>query len=349
MTMVLRLAGEIKLLLRAAENQIGVRPLRKFLTMVVAMVLAVAIPCVGFSQSEPGGSEAGNLSQQVPDEPPMLGVSWVRGYQPRSIVQSLQTPAEAQVQPEIRPKPSPNLNYHGGPILQTVETEVIFWGTSWASYKGDKISGLDSFYTGFSNSNYAATSDEYTDADGQVGPEIDYLGHIIDVSPAPADGSPWSVLSKVCSAIIRPDPDGNGYYAVYSDRRRGRARFCSYHSSGSCGGTRVQFAFFFKLDGDAACNPRDRSRLHSEGLAAVANVSGHELSEARTDPTTPGAWYDSEGQENADKCAWTFNVPLVTFSDGNRWKIQGNWSNAAYNAGTGYRNRLRQKGCLNGR
>ena len=140
------------------------RPLRKFLTMVAAMALVVATPCVGFSQNE---SAPGNLSQQVPDEPPMLGVSWVRGYQPRSTVQSSQTPTESQVQPEIRPKPSPNLNYHGGPILPTVEAEVIFWGTSWASYKGDKISGLDSFYTGFSNSNYAATSDEYTDADGK--------------------------------------------------------------------------------------------------------------------------------------------------------------------------------------
>jgi len=334
---------------RARGNAGWPAPAEKLLRMVAALALAVAIPCVGFSQSESGALEAGNLSRQVRDEPPILGVTWVRGYQPRSTVQSSQTPAEEQVQPEILPKPSPNLNYHGGPILHTVETEIIFWGTSWPNYKGDKISGLDSFYAGFSNSNYAATSDEYTGVNGQIGPEIDYLGHIIDVSPASADGSPWSVLSKVCSAITRPDPDGNGYYAVYSDRRRGRARFCSYHSSGSCGGTRVQFAFFFKLDGDAACNPRDLSRLHSEGLAAVANVSGHELSEARTDPTTPGAWYDSEGEENADKCAWTFNVPLVTFSDGNRWKIQGNWSNAAYNAGTGYRNRLSQKGCLNGR
>ena len=57
---------------------------------------------------------------------------------------------------------------------------------------------------------------------------------------------------------------------------------------------------------------RIRSGLHSQGLAAIANVSGHELSEARSDPASPGAWYDSSGQENGDKCAWTFNVPLVS-------------------------------------
>ena len=87
--------------------------------------------------------------------------------------------------------------------------------------------------------------------------------------------------------------------------------------------------------------------LHTEGLAALANVSGHELSEARTDPRS-GGWYDSGGAENGDKCAWTFNVPLVTFSDGGQWKIQGEWSNAAYNAGTGYADSSGLKGCLDG-
>ena len=58
----------------------------------------------------------------------------------------------------------------------------------------------------------------------------------------------------------------------------------------------MQFAFFFDLDGDAGCDP-DTSGLHSQGLAALANVSAHELSEARTDPASPGAWYDSSGAE----------------------------------------------------
>jgi hypothetical protein len=74
--------------------------------------------------------------------------------------------------------------------------------------------------------------------------------------------------------------------------------------------------FFFKLDGDAGCDPQDTQTTHSQGLAALANVSAPELSEARTDPATPGAWYDSQGQENGDKCAWTFNVPYVTFPNG---------------------------------
>ena len=109
----------------------------------------------------------------------------------------------------------------------------------------------------------------------------------------------------------------------------------------------MQFAFFFNLDGDPGCDPQDTSGRHSQGLAALANVSGHEISEARSDPRL-NAWYDSSGAENADKCAWSFGTPLVTFSNNSQWKIQGNWSNRAYDASTGYANRNGEKGCIDG-
>jgi hypothetical protein len=83
-------------------------------------------------------------------------------------------------------------------------------------------------------------------------------------------------------------------------------------------------------------------------LAALANVSGHELSEALTDPRL-NAWYDASGAENSDKCAWAFGPTLLTFSNQSKWKIQGNWSNAAFNStNRGYPNRDGQKGCLDG-
>src|SRR5436309_1646877 len=83
---------------------------------------------------------------------------------------------------------------------------------------------------------------------------------------------------------ITPDPNGNGYYPVYTDIKRGHANYCAWHSAGTCGGVPVQFAFFFNLDGDAGCDPQDTQTGHSQGLAALVNVTGHELSEARSDP-----------------------------------------------------------------
>jgi len=237
------------------------------------------------------------------------------------------------------------MTYHGGVIMPSTVSQAIFWGPSWTN-PGDKITGLDSWYTGFSNSNYAKTSDEYTGSNGQVGPSVTHNGHIIDLSTAANGNSTSAIVAEVCKQIT--NPVSNGYYPVYVDLKRGNAGYCAYHTYGSCQGVTVQVAFFFNLDGDAGCDPQDTSGLHSQGLAALANVSGHELSEARTDPDNPGAWYDKRGQENGDKCSWTFNVPLVSFSNGTQWKIQGEWSNNAYTAGTGYPNSSGQKGCLDG-
>jgi len=247
---------------------------------------------------------------------------------------------------------TPNMTYHGGKIMTGVVSKAIFWGTSWGSYTGDKITGLDSWYTGFSNSNYAKTTTEYTGSNGTVGTGATHQGHIVDTSAASGGGNTTAIINEVCKQVtagnIIPDPAGNGYYPVYTDLPRGNAGYCAWHSAGSCGGKAVQFAFFWKLDGDAGCDPGDTSGLHSQGLAALANVTGHELAEAMTDPASPGAWYDSSGAENGDKCAWTFGGPLATFSNGSQWKIQGEWSNKAFTAGTGYPNSSGQKGCLGG-
>jgi hypothetical protein len=275
-------------------------------------------------------------------EPPMLGVHLTREAHGANSDHAASNGVKGN---------SPNMSYHGGKILKTVVTKAIYWGPSWTSptFAGDKISGLDQFYTQHNASRYAATVNEYTGSNGQVGSSgFLHLGHTIDTSQASSSTS--AVLAAVCRNIT-PDTSGNGYYPVYTDIKRGNAQYCAWHSYGSCGGMPVQFAFFFDLDGDAGCDPRDTPSVtgHSQGLAALANVSGHEVSEARSDPASPGAWYDRQGYENSDKCAWTFASPgYVTLPDGSKWRVQGNWSNGAYSAGTGYPNSSGQKGCISG-
>lgn len=243
---------------------------------------------------------------------------------------------------------SANMTWHNGGIMVTSDVTPIFWGTQWAdsTYVNDKETGLASFYTGYSSSNYAKTSDEYTGNNGQVGPSLTLRNSLVDsgssLTKAP---STTDILNEVAKEIT--NPVANGYYPVYTDLPRGNAGYCAWHSWGTIGSTPVQFAFFFDLAGDAGCDPGDTSGLHSQPLAALANVSAHELSEARSDPRGAG-WFDRSGAENGDKCAWTFNVALVKFSNNSQWKVQGEWSNAAYNGGTGYPNRSGQRGCLDG-
>ena len=275
------------------------------------------------------------------DEPPMLGVHWSRDFRPARAA---------------RTGGNPNMTYHGGPIMTTVVSTAIWWGRSWGTYSGDKMTGIDLWYSGHSGSNYAKTVGEYTGTNGSVGSTLTHQGHLVDTSTASGGNRTSVILAEVCKQIsaghLVPDSSGNGYYPVYSDVKRGNAGYCAWHSVGSCtvGTTTVpvQFAFFFNLDGDPGCDPQDTQTGHSQGLAALANVTAHEISEARSDPANPGAWYDNSGAENGDKCAWTFNVPYVYFPSGSKWKLQGEWSNAAYTAGSGYPNAQGQRGCLDG-
>jgi hypothetical protein len=301
-----------------------------------SLIFATIVAISGTAAAAPGEPEDLNVT----GEPPMLGIHWARGAEPARVSQA-----------RARTK-TPNMTYHGGKIMTTAVTLAVFKGTSWGSYSGDKITGLDAWYTGHSGSNYAKTVDEYTGTNGTVAAMTTHQGHLVDTGAETSKGSTSAVLAEVCNALtasgVAIDTSGNGYYALYSDAKRGNAGYCAWHSAGTCNGQQIQFAFFWNLDGDAGCDPQDTSGLHSQGLAAVANVSAHELSEARSDPASPGAWYDSSGAENGDKCAWTFGAPLVTFSNGTQWKLQGEWSNAAYTAGTGYPNSSGQKGCLSG-
>jgi len=300
------------------------------------LIIACSISGLAFAQSDTQAQS----DKAAGTAPPMLGITWAQGS------------AQQQFLDQQPARRSPNMTYHGGVIMPSSNVYPIFWGTSWPSYSGDKETGIDSFYAGFNGSNYAKTSDEYTGSNGQVGPSNTSRTHVVDGSAATGGNQTTPILNEVCKEIsngsVPLDSSGNGYYPVYVDIGRGNAGFCAWHSYGTCSGKRVQIAFFFKLDGDSGCDPQDTQTTHSQGLAAIANVSAHELSEARTDPANPGAWYDSQGEENGDKCAWTFNVPYVHFSNGTIWKVQGEWSNAAYTAGTGYPNSSGQKGCLDG-
>jgi hypothetical protein len=228
------------------------------------------------------------------------------------------------------------LQWHGGAIMTSAAVKAIFWGPSWSnsSFVGDKINGLGAFYSGVGGSNYMKTNTEYTGTNGTVGSAVSYGGPVTDFSATPR-GSPKvsAILAEVCKVIS--NPASNGFYPVYVDTPRGHAGYCAWHSYGTCGGVPVQIGFFFNLDGDRGCDPESPSSAgHSQGLAALANVSGHELSEAVTDPRN-GGWWDASGAENADKCAWTFASQLVSFG-GSSWKIQGNWSNRAYANSSGY-------------
>jgi hypothetical protein len=244
---------------------------------------------------------------------------------------------------------SADMTFHGGTVLTANKTEAIFWGSQWtsASFAGDKITGLDSFFGGFGGSNYAASSTEYTGTNGQVTTSSSYLGHVIDSSAAPSKAPSVSTAVAEACKVTNNNPDPNALYLLYTSTGAGHVSYCAWHSYGNCSnGAPVQVAYMPNIDGIAGCDPGDAWTTHSQGLAALANVTAHELSETITDPRN-GGWYDSSGGENGDKCSWVF-AGVVTLKNSSKWKLQMEWSNKAYDAGTGLANNSGQKGCLQG-
>src|SRR5262245_62129177 len=62
------------------------------------------------------------------------------------------------------------LQWFGGPVQHGSLVFPIFWGAKWndSSFVGDKIKGIEAFYTGVGSTNYAGTNTEYTDQSGHV-------------------------------------------------------------------------------------------------------------------------------------------------------------------------------------
>ena len=173
---------------------------------------------------------------------------------------------------------------------------------------------------------------------------------MIDTTASAGGGSISVILAEVCKLFPAGDSSGNGYYAVDSGQYETWARQLLRVSQARARAGDKPFSSHFSSISMAirAAIHRIRSQgTHRDWPHWRTSV---DMNYRKRGPirTNPGAWYDASGQENGDKCAWTFNVPLITFSNGTRWSIQGEWSNAAYDSGTGYPNSSGQNGCLDG-
>lgn len=230
------------------------------------------------------------------------------------------------------PAATSNLTYHNGPVMSaSVNVVPLYWGTSWAnaSFTGDKIAGLKSLYAGYNNSTYANISTQYLDSSKQSTSKSVTVDSATNIDLSIASSDSTKIFNKIVekfSGTLSP----NSFYPVYTDIPRGNAGYCAWHSYGTVTQSgitfKVKFAFFFSLAGDSGCSASYDASSYSKVTQSLANVSAHELAEAMTDPEL-NAWYDKQGYENADKCAWKFSG-VQTLSNDSTWALQGEWSNA---------------------
>ena len=156
-----------------------------------------------------------------------------------------------------RPRSSPNLVWHNGAILTGTVVQSIFWGSSW-SWPGDKISGLDTVYTGVAGTPIHEHQHRVHrhEREGRVGSPT--TGHLVDLSAGPTTVPSTATVQAEVSKMMT-NPVANGYYPVYVDLKRGSAGYCAWHSYGTVHGVTVEFGFFFDLDRDPSIRDTARS------------------------------------------------------------------------------------------
>ena len=86
--------------------------------------------------------------------------------------------------------------------------------------------------------------------------------------------------------------------------------YCGWHSYGYVSNSMLKYGFI----GDASTRCLSSCSLNyapngNRGIDGMVSVIAHELTETSSDPDI-WTWYnDADGNENADKCAWSFAIP----------------------------------------
>ena len=237
------------------------------------------------------------------------------------------------------------ISYHGGPLItQGVNVYTIWYGT-WSGNTASNI--ISNFLNNEGGSPYFNINTSYYDGSGtHVLNHISFLKATTDNYSQGTSLSDAQIETVVSSAITSgrlPADKAGVYFVLTSSDVTASSGFCTaycgWHTAGTISGTEIKYAFVGNPDRcPSACEAQTTSPNGNAGADGMVSIIAHELEEATTDPDL-NAWYDTRGQENADKCAWTFgnyqtangyayNVTL----GGSRYLIQQNW----VNAGSGY-------------
>jgi hypothetical protein len=236
----------------------------------------------------------------------------------------------------------PQVLWHCGAVMGPTKAQLMYWGPSWQdpSFAIDRVDGLQTFFTGFGDSRYAQLASEYTGiTQGAVIPAssaVSYLppAYVQDAFPQSGSVKPIDAVDEVCG-WTNNSPDPSTLYILLSELAQDGPE-CGWHASGKCSnGSPLLVIYVPNLDASSpSCGGItnwNADPTRSVPLAKLANTLAHELTEARTDPFQSG-WFDVDGGEVGDKCAWTFQSP-VTLTNGSRWDLQTEWSNQAYAQG----------------
>jgi hypothetical protein len=225
------------------------------------------------------------------------------------------------------------LIYHtGAPVLRNARVVYIFWGSFPAGY----TTALQSFRNQFGTTGEYNTITQYYGEDAVAGygniAQSNLAGGTadwFDASTPPTNVTDTVVRNKVIEYLQTHAFDNSTVYEVvipsgsYSSSGTSTScggpnlAYCAYHGHFSSSGHDVKYS----IEPFPSC-----SGCSVTGWSAAQNQEHfvcHETREAVTDPDL-NAWFDRQGNEADDKCAWSPAPFLGTGGYGYQYE----WSNA---------------------
>ena len=235
------------------------------------------------------------------------------------------------------------INYHGGPLILGTTNVYYIWYGNWAGNTATSI--LPDLIAGLSGSPYYNINTSYYDGASVAVTNSTLLKKSVTDNysrgTALADADVTAVVSNAITSGALP-ADSNAVYFVLTSADVNETSgfctsYCGWHTHGTIAGQDIKYSFVGNPDRcPSACEAQTTGPNGNAGADGMASVLTHELEEAVTDPDL-NAWYDTLGQENADKCAWKFGTTYTT-SNGSKanmklgardFLIQQNWLNAS--------------------
>jgi hypothetical protein len=224
---------------------------------------------------------------------------------------------------------TPVITNHGGPIIPTPTAYIIWYGNWNQSNGSDTPAGqqiVRDFLFGLNGSNYYLINSSYSSSNGSVtggithDPVADEYTDTGSQGTRLSDSKVQAVVSNAISGGHLPK-DTSGLYIVLSSSNVAEnsgfcTRYCGWHTKGTIAGSDIKYAFVGNANRClSACAAQSTGPNGNAGVDGTVSVLAHELEESTTDPDL-NAWYDANGAENGDKCAWTFGQNLSVAANG---------------------------------
>ena len=241
--------------------------------------------------------------------------------------------------------------YHGGKVMGGTVHLYFIWYGNWtngpkasdSSLTQSLLSGLFAPAGGVGTSKLAQIDGTYADGTQLASSSFALVHSVSDNYSHGKSLTDAAVQAIVASEIQsgRLPKDSNGIYMVLSSSDVNETsgyctKYCGWHTHAGMLGSDIKFAYVGNPDRcPLSCEMEQKSPNGDSGADGMASVMVHETAEAITDPDLNG-WYDGNGEENADKCAWTYGPLHGTLGLGaynqtfgtHNWLIQMLWENS---------------------